>query len=441
MIIILNVLYNNEYFIERIDKMIFNNTVYESYLGKPKEFLFIENELQSIIDMINEYQSDITKLQNNIYNTKHINNVEKTLAKFFKFKNVILNFYTGLPSFVYDLTDNLVASEYRPMNATTNPYTFTFIYGFKKGWNTVNMMDNMMVSISIDVLYIYYNKLTASELMAVILHEIGHNLDTSIFSFISSLDSIVSADNLEDMFKSAFAALIVDYLDLPKYLTLIIKHINTFLANNFPILSKVIGEVTLVSEKWYEPLMKMYNITNIGSIFSNMNFINNLLNPFKISSRYSEKIADDYAIKYGYGAEIQSTRKKMDLNYKNNMIERNIYEIKGLNWAYDLMTLSLLKMQLATSSHPSNISRMYNVIDVLEYESKDPNLNPKLKKQLEVELENARDFMKKFTDASEDHNKQKVFTWLHNYIHINIFKNMIDTTSIVDLFYKNIKKL
>ena len=99
-----------------------------------------------------------------------------------------------------------------------------------------------------------------------------------------------------------------------------------------------------------------------------------------ISKYASEKYADSFATAYGYGPALASAFKKLHIN-EGNSPDKIYYNFPVLNWWYDLNKISTRIIAGLIDVHPSDPSRVMAQLNKLKRDIKDPQLDPRVKKE------------------------------------------------------------
>lgn len=268
---------------------------------------------------------------------------------------------------------------------------------------------------------------TAEELMAVILHEIGHNFDMTL---VTSLTKIMR-----------LSSMLLDFAKYPANIGYQINNLLKIIINEMP------GPYIKEQLKFIDALMspfsgvikiyyKIWNYLNSNSLYLTINRMGVMLmylqhtaflvsNPAAGSAAvvggilgYSgEVFADSFATAYGYGAATVSTEVKFQQNSRQiRYTGKSIAPIKAFNYSSGL-ALSLLVMMF--DPHPYAQTRMKNQINMLQGEMNNPNIPPSIKKALKRDLADAKDIYNKKVLHTEQENSEDccvAFARMNEYI-------------------------
>ena len=255
-------------------------------------------------------------------------------------------------------------------------------------------------------------KFTDREVLAIILHEIGHNfsgaIDPVIFAFNLPFRFIYSFSILFDYMtalydtdlwvKELFASSNITleqynklndkinrkYPEFKNGVNLFTKYINMFkdLAQDF----KRLMSITFVLSKPVDAIS-----TVLHNMLRRLGYGTMLLIP----NHRDEKIADSFATMYGYGADLSSALTKFnsdELFFSGNLINAPI-----IGSIYNLLMIPIEFIVHLFDEHPNEISRINSQLQYCNKEISEANLDPKL----EIELrQNIRDIEKYLIDMN-----------------------------------------
>jgi hypothetical protein len=406
----------------------------ETYLGKSKELIFIEKELDKVVAEIKKHHKpladDLSKgftvdgkfTPASIYSMQAFINAEKGLEKFFRLRNLSLTFYHAIPHLL------------PYMNAFTHPRTLKFL-----AYDGTGKLDTTKLSIgvNVDFLYVAYGDLTGGELLSVILHEIGHNMDTTIFSYLSHLpgiDVLVSPTAAIDVVKHIFAKSIFDVLGGGWIFSKGLQYLTKFVDETFPAISRLM-ELGYKAYNEFMSLLGPFNVMSRGidwtKVFSE-NYFLSFITPRKLFGYAGEKYADSFVTKYGYGPENQTCHVKLD-RQSRSLVNLTLAEIPGVNWCYDLLTLFIRVIVAASDEHPTDIIRINAHVTKLKKDLNDPHMNPRLKKELQNQIVITQKFVDDYIDIDQHGNKKRIFTWMYNYMVIKLFDGRLDYRELFEV--------
>lgn len=345
-----------------------NEILLEYYAGKPKELIACEGYLADIVKDIKRDHASIspTRTRHVHRNSPAAQKLENALAKYFNVESVT----------IYWQSSTINAMTFTPFAITIPDYTNKYKAGEKS---------SLKMTIIVDENLVYKAGLNESELLACILHEIGHNFYCCPIMLISEIIHLV--------------------------VTLPIGIIMALLVKGALKLSAFIADAI----KQHIPIV--YNIVNLLSDFNNeygyfMRLPKSIINgSIAIMStagtidigrlaRYGgEKGADSFAARYGYGPELASGMHKLDV--PENMLVTKFSDNAGVVGTFmnDLTTLSIDLIGCITlDPHPNSNQRASAMLKKLENDLKSGDYPPALKKDLENEIKRMRAAYESITD-------------------------------------------
>lgn len=370
-------------------------SVLEAYAGKPKEFIRCEEYLSHIVDELNyesnqklngellTYNKQVTK--DYIWNKK----LEYELTKFFKVKQINIWWSTGMDPNAY----------------TKKPVSFMILSNKNKYLK--NLASDAVIDICIYEECVTVAGLNAQELMAVILHEIGHN-----FYFCPIYAGL-----------EVFVAIIT----LP--ITIVNKIKSLILFNG-----KLIGmDILKQSIPIVFNMIQSFNrvVSELGEFIFPINIIKRLIqtiseptNPimyFANILRYGdENGADSLCAKYGYAADQATALNKMD-NPRNTVYAKlEEKDNTGLfGFAHDLAQLSFDAIYLISGDpHPNSNQRAANMLKKLKKDLSTGDYPKDMKKDLEQQINHMEDVLEVCSENNSHSSLQIRRDWYNilNYV-------------------------
>lgn len=244
---------------------------------------------------------------------------------------------------------------------------------------------------------------TDGEIVAVLMHEVGHNFQGAlspnnrtirnvynIIAWIFSPIEVILYVPLRDKYSHLIKRVRSDNPDIVNAYYGFKNIVMTIAGAGFTVLgiianfSMLMNPIAVLSKIPQRILKKIY-----GSLFS---FI-----PLKYRD---ESIADAFSSAYGYGPELASAFQKMK-RASNGIIADKIYRDSFVGAYFDLMTIPYKIISNIFDPHPNTIARLYNQYDLLEKELLNGNLNPKMRAQVKKDLEGIKEMMDAFLDMED----------------------------------------
>lgn len=260
---------------------------------------------------------------------------------------------------------------------------------------------------------------TDGEIMALVLHEVGHSFANAISgtscSFGFARKGLTALLYISQVISSIFMPLAI-----PATI------VTSFLVFNKGI--KKIAEFVNKQNKRNGPIWKIFNfmqdIRSIITTFSiEVNQINALLNPlavmmnksinliYRVSNPWNlirslmgyndEKVSDNFATMYGYGPELASGMRKID-NEQMGLISRKIaYDIPIIGHMYRIMEIPFEFLGHPFECHPQSAERVADQLRYMENELKRGDIDPKMKKIIQQQIEQCKDELDELTNANK----------------------------------------
>ena len=366
----------------------FFNFIHEAYYGKTKEILAIEKKIGEIRE---KYRANPMKANT----AKEREELEELFCDAFGFACCAIHIE---PSNLY--------------NACTLPIS-SVIFDFrdfskyiekKNGALKYKKEANIYVTLAVTKGLLFSTAFTDAEVTAIILHEIGHNFQTTLSGSVYALnrvskvlDIIVSPIMmLKYPTSSPFRTQIIDFLkkmekdksqffdaywtinnaistikDIGLGLLLFISNI-AMMANPLAMLAKIPAKI-----------MKKINISLL-----------------KLPERFrSESIADSFTTMYGYGAELSSGLSTMSKLSGGILPDQIIRDMGPIGAYYDLVNLPTKIISNIFDPHPNDIARIKSQYDYIAKELDKAGTNAKMKKELSKQLKDIEKILNEFQET------------------------------------------
>lgn len=343
-----------------------NNTqiLKEAYFGNSNYLKQAVKHIDELMEVANKSDSKY-ELSKSRPNKK----LEEVLAKQFGVKSVNIhwmrveraNFYTRpYISQFSGISEYVNRTEYEKMKIFKNSEKEIYITG----------TDSFLTNVG----------LTPEEVLACILHEIGHNFDTTVLKIMQGLpvfwmSKIMSrAGRIVDLVRDSIRRKI----------------------------SKIYDPIQTIWFLYMKEMTFMGPIQRIQKIFSPNNhlmgpneYIKTILGGSLIMNAIStmpgyggERFADSFATSYGYGPEIGTALMKLQSYYKENTFYGSVINsIPVLNSIYSCAIIFGELVSSITGVHPENGTRIKASINKLRRDLNDPSIDPALKKAIQKDLD------------------------------------------------------
>lgn len=337
----------------------------EAYYGKLPEFVVLEKLFDKVIEKVNS--EGVTKANPNKYD--EMRQIEGIFKQVFGFKKATIYWepFISPNAYTYSMNIYLIYSDKKNHIEKTS-----------RGFYDNSKSTTLAVFTSVGLFNV---GLSSRELIAVILHEIGHNFDFSAYHKIDNIIYTILSfgGTIKDIKKNKnkIDELRDDTLDD-------ISADDDKIYNNQKRRDKAAKE--------YEKMMKdsikvsailrlitfpIHSIENLASFM--MMPVYNLLN---MAGKKSELFADSFATAYGYGNELITSLDKLDKS------SSKYYEPKSkiMKFLTDLQNMQLEILLALTDPHGSTHERCQECIEKLRWDLKHNDFPPELKQELINEI-------------------------------------------------------
>ncbi|MCK9198160.1 MAG: hypothetical protein M0P49_00990 [Bacilli bacterium] len=371
--------------------------------------------------------SELTNLQKqfSLFRSKYINNTVfnkkiNTDPELLKFNRMTEDFF-GFKSFALIIEPEL------ELNACTYPISYRLDTGlgkkylestktgfkFKKeaGYSCLVYMNSS---------FIVDSRFSDREVFAIILHEIGHNFQATLNPTCTGFSIIAKFVNILTLIKDIIVALILPFgyaggksvvgdfnalTDLTIQTTTKLKKEQPATVEMFYGIKNIIGVGKGVFMNALIALSAIGVITNpivsiATAIYNRLASI--ALQPEQLIYSFfgyqGEKVSDNFASIYGYGPDISSAMLKFrPLGAGYSMLEA-INETPLLGHLYNLFTLPVDIIFSLFDPHPADAARANGQLKYLEVELKKSDIDPKIKKQIQEDIDSINKLIDEFTD-------------------------------------------
>jgi Zn-dependent protease with chaperone function len=350
-----------------INEMLFTNSLLlkEDYYGANPLLKECDEAANRIVEKLNKDSG---------YNVQHSEDLRTIINNFetlFNFKKIIIAW------------DNDASSG----NAFTVPVFLSPLnidFKVRKGkYGIEYVKKDKVVYMSVKTGLITLLGLNGRELIAIMLHEIGHNF---------------YKDSLSLAFKKITGVISLPYIILRKLLMQVqatrigqfLDKVKSFLLNGIGI---IVGIINTIDYILVFPVLSKILIRFTTNLVSNTKKIADLMITSFFGKGYqNEKFADNFATSYGYGAEVASSMKKMD-NPANMQISEKIpkevfNDVPFLLFIQNFY-LTILSVPLAIfDPHPQTDTRILDQIRKLKSDisKHGKELGPAVTKEMEEQV-------------------------------------------------------
>lgn len=390
--------------------------VMERYIGRKAELIKIEYELDKLVDKINDGHFSILhgQLKNDL-TVKEMNNspenlnISRLFKKLFQLKHFELVWvYTPEPQ------------------AATPCKTFQVLdknYGVTE--DGVDYNKKLTISVFIHTGLITHSKMNAGEILAILLHEIGHNFYQSVFQILNRINVMSPVEALPSAIASQLTTLgVIDIFNIGR-LNVTIRNLIGQAIDFMKIRPLIIAvkELAIIMTVFTPSTINQV----VGLLLGRLRWKDGWFNPSTVIFNYSvEKHADSFAVDYGYGPQLATALNKLDRRK-----EDVVYNIPILNWIMDFDKLLADLTFNTLTGYPTIHNRQTSALKRLKEASKDPNMPKAVKEELEGQIKEFEKYYEDYMSISNDENKKRVFTWFYRSFVNSVFKGNADMREFI----------
>lgn len=334
----------------------------EAYFGGSKHLKEAEKHIADLIEIAKNSDSKF-QLSKCATNKK----LENALAKQFGVKSV--NIHWMRSPYAAKLYTRPYITQFSGISEYINKKNYNLTKTFKNSDKEIFLSgsDSFLTDVGF----------TPDEILAALLHEIGHNFDTTTLRMVTGLPGFWCT--------KMFSRLAM-YID--RVADAIVRKFSDFfdpLMDFFFLMDKELLFIAPIQRifKLFTPKQNSINID--GKIFKQM-MLNSILSSF--AGYGSERFSDSFAASYGYGVQLNSALAKLDRFYKQDTMYGTIVNnIPVVNCLYSYALIFNDIIVSISSVHPDNGNRLKSTINKLKRDLNDPSISKELKKAIEKDLD------------------------------------------------------
>ena len=379
----------------------------EVYFGKTKEILAIEKQLDLVRNKyMNRYLTNIF-----VNNDPDLLKLNRMIEDYFGFGCFSLNIINEpiVNGFTMPI-DNRIGLK----NQISKKYLIV-----DKGTFKFNKSADYTCMVYIYSGVMFNPAFTTGEVMAMILHEIGHNFYSALNN---EYNGIMTNVYIYSVFILRLLISIKDPLLGIKNILyssdLIVKtkeNIKKYLRENDSITQKIIDTVVWAKNIVEQVKGLKFKLLDLGSlgilpmIYTAINTakcllpIELLITGFVLKRGYAfERTADNFATMYGYGPDaISFFNKASSKNINQASLIENIYmKIPIISNIYAINTNLTYMIMSCVDEHPVGISRCSDQLNMLKRELEKSDIDPKMKKTIQEDIKLCEKNIKDITNIS-----------------------------------------
>lgn len=388
----------------------------EAYFGKSKDLLEIENQVKTIRN----------KFRNSYGNNRYFGdfNGDPEVLKL----NRLFEKAFGIGCFSINFNRSSI------LNAFTLPVSYKYDTGLVLNPNKLKQLtyvdengmkfkknNNLAIICNINTGLFFNPRFTDGEIVAIILHELGHN-------FAEALDTRIAMNSMI----LSHLQVILDIINIING-NLTINSISPQRFNWFGKFEKELRESLYSNCK---PIISLYNVGQgfigalkdamVNVVYMIMTFnpiaglsqkifqkvINTIVRP---TAYRNEKIADRFATMHGYSTELTSSLSKMEDSGLGIDIKEAFDSIPVIGGILSLGPCMVGIITGAFDEHPQWSERLEDQIRALEYELNSSSLDPKMKKELQSQIKQIKDLKAKIIKQANNNTLLTDANWIKKW--------------------------
>lgn len=365
--------------------MFFDNIINEAYFGKTEELLQAEKQLDIFR---NKYMKKY--MANKVNSDKDLLKFNRMIEDIFGFGCFTLHIYNVMAANAFTLP-----IDYRVdyMNNKKN-----LIVNTKTGFRFNKRYDYSCIT-GIYSALIFNPNFTTQEVMAILLHEIGHNFNSAINKPAAGLSNVFG---IFIFCTNIIYGNMIDALENTNVYRKFMDKYERYLRENDEFPEAAYNQfMALVQFYKYSSFIVRLLLGPTNSVIGVGMLIKfGLEKLLGLKVGYiSELSADNFATMYGYGSELSTAIAK--LKDKEGVVTKNFDKLPILTSLIRVCALPLMLLFGMVDPHPSNIHRIQEQINLLERELSKNDIDPKMRECIENDIKACKDVFFYVQDASQ----------------------------------------
>ena len=253
---------------------------------------------------------------------------------------------------------------------------------------------------------LFDKEFTEGEIVGILLHEIGHNFDTTVYKHVGSfvlfslvLDLMSSIQTLDPLL---FLSTITTSTGIRKSISTNLNDLmDTKIWAIYDTVKWILSVPFTILDKLLTPILKMFSYGSSAVMGVWATIMTGGLSTFiMLGCRYSsENFADKFAGMHGYGYEQITALRKMETNSFGT--ESIIENIPLIGHAYGLYFIAAGMLAGLAEPHPVFSARVKSIVGVISSDLKDKRIDKKTRDLIKKDLD-------KINKSLDDYAKQDV---------------------------------
>jgi hypothetical protein len=403
-----------------------NNILSEDYYGKNPALL----EAESLLDIIKE-KLNKDPLYNPNFSKENLE-LRKIFKELFNVEEFKLDWFTNQAS------ANAVTL---PLGQLAfNKYSDFDIIKTKDGVKFKNAEGKIILIFCFTSLFTL-SKLTSAQVVAVILHEVGHNFYNSSYSYISRKIQLIyitilelfkknnqNEDIIPELIGSIISVIALSSGSTRESFLQLEKNIqkSPFSKQTFIFLQKIISlifDTVSIIKQLYKSLFIVTGLSFVSGIIGSATISAlSLVESIFFDKYKEEKFCDNFATSYGYGPETAGVQLSFSIKKKMAFSSKIIDYIPIYRDLYQADVFIRNSIVGLGECHPDEYTRVAEQAKLLKNEIKKNNLDPKVKKQIVEDLQEIENIYSQMKESSYLKKNNQYFEYFINKIIFKVFK-------------------
>ena len=363
------------------------HSINEAYFGKAPKLIEIERNIKAI-------RSKFGTSGNSLIGGAGIGGAVEQSAEWKRIRTLIeeqFGFYSV----------SLVLLRNAQLNACTYPITWTWDGSVEASKFLIVNKDGMRYTkeakfctiICITEGLLFDKEFTEGEIVGVLLHEIGHNFDTTVYKHVGSfvlfslvLDLMSSIQTLDPLL---FLSTITTSTGIRRSISTNLNDLmDTKVWAIYDTVKWILSVPFTILDKLLAPILKMFSYGSSAVIGVWTTLMSGGLSVFiMLGGRYSaENFADKFSGMHGYGYEQITALKKLGTHTLGT--EFIIEKIPIIGHAYGLYFIAAGMLAGLAEPHPVFSARVKSIIGVISSDLKDKRIDKKTRDLIKKDLDN-----------------------------------------------------
>ena len=380
------------------------HSINEAYFGKSPKLVEIERNIKAI-------RSKFGTSSNSLIGGAGIGGAVEQSAEWKKIRTLIeeqFGFYSV----------SLVLLRNAQLNACTYPITWTWDGSVEASKFLIVNKDGMRYTkeakfctiICITEGLLFDKEFTEGEIVGVLLHEIGHNFDTTVYKHVGSfvlfslvLDLMSSIQTLDPLL---FLSTITTSTGIRKSISTNLNDLmDTKVWAIYDTVKWILSVPFTILDKLLAPILKMFSYGSSAVMGVWTTLMSGGLSVFiMLGGRYSaENFADKFAGMHGYGYEQITALKKMGTHTLGT--EFIIEKIPIIGHAYGLYFIAAGMLAGLAEPHPVFSARVKSIVGVISSDLKDKRIDKKTRDRIKKDLDNINKSLNDYAKQDVGYNK------------------------------------